>query len=148
MNYRNINFLPRYPQVILAAFTSLCLQGGAAQWGSIRANNHSEHEFRGEFRGAARSAVPVPRENENRVHEGERDRFGGRESVVVPERRVQTERRWGEEPWERRHLDIDEERRHGYFWAGISPGMYFCTLPSGYVPIYAGGTPYYYYDGA
>jgi len=46
---------------------------------------------------------------------------------------------------DRRHEDIEEERRHAYYWAGFYPGMAVAVLPPGCVQISVGG--YYYYDG-
>jgi len=44
-------------------------------------------------------------------------------------------------------LDFDEDRRHAFHWWRFHPGLIVDVLPFGYVPIYFGGTPYYYYEG-
>ena len=46
-----------------------------------------------------------------------------------------------------RHVDIEAERRHGFYWAGYHPGLTIGVLPVGYVQVSLGGTGYYYYDG-
>ena len=48
---------------------------------------------------------------------------------------------------DRRHVDIEAERRHGYYWAGYHPGLTLGSLPAGYVQVSLGGTGYYYYGG-
>jgi len=48
---------------------------------------------------------------------------------------------------ERRRLDIEPERRNGFYWAGFHPGMLLHSLPFGYVQASVGTTGYYYYDG-
>jgi hypothetical protein len=117
--------------------------GAQAQWGSIRGNNHSQsHEFRA---GSGSTAIrPEAR------REGERF---GEEHRAVENHQVYT--RTGREPEHfregfrgERHSDFDEDRRQGYFWSGIHLGGYYNVLPSGYLSIQVGGTPYYYYQGA
>lgn len=119
--------------IVTAAGALACVQANA-QWGSIRANNRNEHETR------------APQARVERGREGE-EREGRRETVARPEREVHNERNWVRQGPER-HSDFDEDRRRGYFWSGISAGMRFNTLPSGYVPLSVGGNPYYYYGGA
>ena len=48
---------------------------------------------------------------------------------------------------ERRHLDIEAERRHAFYWAGFHPGLAVGVLPPGYVQVSVGAAGYYYYDG-
>ncbi len=48
---------------------------------------------------------------------------------------------------ERRHLDLDEDRRHAFHWSHFRPGVIVDVLPFGYFPIYVGGATYYYYAG-
>lgn len=58
-------------------------------------------------------------------------------------RRAEIER----EARDRRHLDIDEDRRHSYFWFGFHPGMFLHVLPPDYSQVYVGGVPYFYDQG-
>jgi hypothetical protein len=112
-----------------------------AQWGSIRANNRSEHEGHAESRARQFAAPTREHERENRGMVERQIPRTGREG--------ERERHFAEERRERwRHFDFDEDRRHGFFWSGITAGTFYGALPSGYVPIYVGGSPYYYYEGA
>src|SRR5215472_492388 len=90
----------------LSALAALCFLASPAEadWGSIRANNRSEHR-----------TEPAHREEE-RVRE-------------------------------RRRMDIEPERQHGFYWSGFHPGMVIGALPFGYVQASAGMTGYYYFDG-
>lgn len=114
-----------------------------AQWGSIRGNNHGEHEMRG--------AVHTPMRGEHeRSPAFEEHRVlpqTGRQ-VEHERREVEPARRWVEGPREARDFDFDEDRRHGFFWSHVPRGAFYATLPTGYLPIYVGGNPYYYYEGA
>jgi Family of unknown function (DUF6515) len=120
----------------------VCLQA-QAQWGSIRGNNRSAQQFR--TAPQARQAAPAAREG-FREHENR----GGEEHRFLPRtgREIEPEQHWREEAREHRHFDFDEDRRHAYFWSGITAGAFFNALPTGYMPIYVGGNPYYYYQGA
>ena len=53
-----------------------------------------------------------------------------------------------EQVQERRRMDIEAERRHGFYWASILPGLALRALPPGYVQVTVGGTGFYYYNGA
>lgn len=55
------------------------------------------------------------------------------------------EHREGNRRGDRRHEDIEEDRRHAFYWSAFSPGMAVSVLPPGCVQISVGG--YYYYDG-
>jgi len=46
-----------------------------------------------------------------------------------------------------RHVDIEAERHHAFYWSGFCAGMAVAVLPPGYVQVSAGGAGYYYYDG-
>src|SRR5690348_6716295 len=128
----------------LAACMVFCLQA-RAQWGSIRANNRAEREVRSEQQ---TRSVAVPRQGREEGREREDGHFRGREQIISSERGREGERHWEERVRERRHMDIDEDRRHSFFWSSISPGMFFGRLPSGFVPLTVGSRPYYYYGGA
>ncbi len=127
--------------VACAAFNSAA---SAATWGSIRGNNRSPHE---EGHGTARPVQPGPSRGQiltaphNREHEAPIAREQGREFEAG--RRAEMER----ENRERRHLDIDEDRRHAFFWDRYHPGMILNVLPPDYAPVYVGSTPYYYDQG-
>jgi hypothetical protein len=125
--------------VAAAVIVALGCLSAQAQWGSIRANNRS-------VRGNRAPEATVSRGGE-REHENER-RPEVRREEGRPERRVEVEPGRGERWRPERHSDFDEDRRHSYFWSGISSGMLFNSLPSGYVPLHVGGAPYYYYGGA
>lgn len=126
-----------------------------AQWGSIHGNNRSsggEHgggrggggaEHGGVRGGEEHHGQPAPVEHHEApaVH-AEPNRHEEHRTVVV-QPRVHTE--W--DARDRRHWDLDEERRHAYFWSGYSAGMPVVTLPSGYLSIRVGSVPYDYYDG-
>ena len=64
-----------------------------------------------------------------------------------PEHRTEPAHRELERVRERRRMDIEPERRHGFYWSGFHPGMVIAALPFGYVQASAGMTGYYYYDG-
>ena len=126
--------------VLGAAAAWACLPA-RAQWGSIRANNRTGRQSRA-------PAVPAAR-SEQRDRAGLRGPAPGRAEMARPNREFhEEEHRRPELDRGHRHLDIDEDRRRGYFWSGISPGMQFNTLPFGYVPLSVGGIPYYYSNGA
>ncbi len=136
--------LGRWTAIWLAAGAGLVCLPAQAQWGSIRGNNRAEP--RGNSQGERMSRAPEVHaergRNETRVevpHEEHREVFSRPE--------VHEEHR-GPSEWEHRRFDFDEDRRRGYFWSGIASGMLYNALPSGYVPITVGGSPYYYYDGA
>lgn len=123
--------------IVVAAGGSLACLPAQAQWGSIRANNRSEHE--------ARAPQVISRGRaEVRPQEGRHEER--RETFARPGAEVRREGH--EEPFEHRRFDFDEDRRRGFFWSGITSGMYFNALPSGYVPLTVAGNPYYYYGGA
>src|SRR5205085_2096478 len=67
----------------------------------------------------------------------------GRQGAINVERGRELERI----AHERRHLDIDGERRHSFYWSRFRPGFGIGVLPPGYVQIGVGGAPYYYYEG-
>jgi len=154
----------------------------AAEWQSLRGNNHVTH-LSGMPSAPAERSYPrtVPARSMSRVQPGYVPTPTGRrseeqirraperavESNRVPERNRATEsgRNWerhGEANpvrelerardsesiiRERRHWDLDEEHSNGFHWWRFHPGMLVEVLPFGYIPIYAGGTTYYYYDG-
>jgi len=136
------------------ALVVLCASGlnARAAWGSIHANNRSvgaEH---------APSRAPSGEEHRNiqsappQRHEAPPARVPERavEPHRAPEREVRVAPSHLEierETRDRRRWDLDDERRHAYFWAGFYAGMPVVTLPPGYVTLYVGGNPYDYYDG-
>jgi len=61
------------------------------------------------------------------------------------ERRHEPER--GHREAQRRHVDIEAERRHAFFWAQYRPGMEVSVLPAAYAQVSVGATGYYYYQG-
>ncbi len=131
----------------LSTIASFCPKGFAATWGSIRGNNRSTPHVEG--RGAPRAMPPPP--GPGRVIEGPRNREGEHEAGIPrePRREFEANRRaeFERETRERRHLDIDADRRHAFFWDRFHPGMIISALPPGYAPIYVGSTPYYYDEG-
>jgi hypothetical protein len=44
---------------------------------------------------------------------------------------------------ERRHVDIEAERHHAFYWSGFYAGMAVSVLPPGYVQASAGTVGYY-----
>jgi hypothetical protein len=48
---------------------------------------------------------------------------------------------------ERRHVDIEADRHHAFYWSGFYAGMAVAVLPPGYMQVSVGATGYYYYDG-
>ncbi len=120
---------------VLVASFGFSQKGVCAQWGSVRANNRSEHQ---EAPGA-----PAPA----REHPAEVWRGGHRE-LAGPREHEDARRHAELEHAERnRHLDIDADRRHSYFWYGYHPGMIINALPPAYTQVYVGGIPYYYDQG-
>ncbi len=110
----------------------------AATWGSIRANNREPHE---ESRGGGRP-LRGHEEGVARNHEAAPEiRREPERHVEVPRREIRHDYR------ERRHVDIDAELHHGFFWHDFHPGMILNTLPPGYVQVYVGSNPYYYDQG-
>ncbi len=142
--------------LVAGATVALWAPHAHGQWGSIRGNNRSvEHHAAP----AARSAPAAPRGTISRApaetprafehgggeHRGFAGPIGGEhrgfEHSEAPHRDFDREMR------EHRHLDIDADRRHGFFWFGWHPGMVINTLPPDYTPLYVGPTPYYYDQG-
>jgi hypothetical protein len=65
-----------------------------------------------------------------------------------PARRAEVEHRENERRvLERRHVDIEADRHHAFYWSGFYAGMAVGVLPPGYVQASVGATGYYYYDG-
>lgn len=132
----------------MAAFSCalFCLQA-QAQWGSIRGDNRSIQQFRAP---APRQVAPAPRAEAREREAREHENHPIQEYRVLPRtgREIEREGHWREETREHRHFDFDEDRRHAFFWSGITAGAFYNALPSGNVPIYVGGNPYYYYEGA
>ena len=131
----------------------VCPQASAASWGSIRANNHEnqnagqrapQSQVRGrETEGAVNRQAVISREParvEERRPEAERERV----EVRQPDRRAVE---WTHDATAQRHEDIDEDRRHGYFWNNYNPGMIINTLPPDYSQVNVSGNPYYYDQG-
>ncbi|PWU08879.1 MAG: hypothetical protein C5B50_28820 [Verrucomicrobia bacterium] len=117
----------------------------------MRANNRSAHEEHRGGRAVQQGTREFPAAPTGRV---ESERARPAERVTVPERgREHIERsvRGREEIQrelrEHRRWDIPEARRHTFFWSDYYPGLAVSILPSGYVPVYVGGSPYYYYQG-
>jgi hypothetical protein len=48
---------------------------------------------------------------------------------------------------EHRHVDIEHERAHAFYWSRYSAGMNVAVLPQGYVQVSVGPVGYYYFDG-
>ena len=136
--------------ILVYSLTSPMARGA---WGSIRANNRSAIESHPGSRPApeisrgrvepARPTPERPRVEPQREREVERGRQMERGREIEGERREAFEH----EARERRHLDIDADRHHLYYWSGFAPGAVIGTLPLGYAPLYVGATPYYYYQG-
>jgi hypothetical protein len=127
--------------------TSLALNGSAAAWSSVRANNRgtqithaAPHETTREHEApAVRAPERRERGDENRAHVEEHSRERG----INLERGRELQRL----DHERRRFDIHEDRGHSYYWSRFHPGLAFSVLPPGYVQIGVGGTPYYYNEG-
>ncbi|MGO8931738.1 MAG: DUF6515 family protein [Limisphaerales bacterium] len=60
-----------------------------------------------------------------------------------PSQRAKVEHRENE----RRHVDIEADRHHAFYWSGFCAGMTVSVLPPGYVQASVGAVGYYYYDG-
>jgi hypothetical protein len=135
-------------RLIALVLVALAASGWSAQaqWGSIHGNNRGyggEHEASHgrsgeEHRGPS---APVPHHEAPPAHV-EPNRHVEHETRVVPPH-VTTER----EAHVYRNWDLDEERRHAFFWSGYYAGMPVITLPHGYISVQVGGVPYDYYDG-
>jgi hypothetical protein len=123
----------------------------AAQWGSIQANNRSESrpriEPRDERAGFApgREAEAAHRPEEHPVPEPGRPAEGW--DHRAPRVEAPRAHEFEQAAHDRRHLDIEGERRQAFFWSGLRAGMNFGVLPSGYLSLSIGGQPCYYYQG-
>lgn len=95
-----------------------------ADWGSLRSNNHIVVEH-GHVEAEHGRTVVVEHGHVDVAH-----------AHPEPARVVET-----------RHVDIEAERRHGFFWAGYHPGLTLGVLPVGCVQVSFGGVGYYYNDG-
>src|SRR5580765_3509670 len=118
----------------------------AATWSSIHGNNRSEPQEHG-ARVTAPAASPRGRESEparRPAVEPNRGRpaeiINGRERENQVQRGIEAERheRLEDTLRERRRWDIDDERRHSFFWFGYHPGMVLNVLPPAYSQIYVG----------
>ena len=125
-----------------------------APWNSIRANNHETERGGQVSRPTEQNWGHQAEVNRGREAEVNRGRGGevnrGREAEVrrgEPERNFVRPAEIERENRERRHEDIDEDRRHAFSWFGYRPGMIISTLPPDYAPIYVDNTPYYYDQG-
>jgi hypothetical protein len=133
--------------------------GAAAQWGSIHGNNRSmggEHaaaprpvqprvEARPAERGRVEQARPAERGRVEQARPAEQRR--GEIPPRIAPRAEEYRSRPVEWARDRRLLDIDREHSHAFFWSGIHAGLFLGGLPTGYVPVYVSGNPYYYYEG-
>jgi hypothetical protein len=155
----------------------------AAEWGSLRGNNHSAHASGIPFGSTERlhpQTIPAPpalhiqprsfptptgRQSEQQIQRVperavESKRTSERNQVIEPIRSREA-RDWEANRArefdrgrvservirERRHLDLDGDRRQAFHWRHFHPGMIVDVLPFGYVPIYVGGVTYFYYQG-
>ena len=138
--YRTRN--PQCATLAMAAALATTVSS-AAQWGSLRANNHSFHAEAGAARGHENR--PVAGERREALHS-----FAPAPSIAANRARELDQGRHAEidrEIHDRRHLDIAEDRWRGFHWYGFHPGMILPTLPEGYLSIAVGGSPYYYDQG-
>ena len=48
---------------------------------------------------------------------------------------------------EHRHVGVEQERYHAFYWSRFSAGMTVTALPQGYVQVSTGAVGFYYFDG-
>jgi hypothetical protein len=130
-----------------------------ADWGSIHGNNRSQAiPQRPAFqpRASQRVSPPAPtgrveqpQVEQHRETAAPRVEVNRGEEHVGEIGRAREPERNGVREWEsaRRRNDFDEDRRNSYQWSHFHRGMQVNVLPQGYFQLYAGGQPYYYYDG-